>query len=690
MAMAAELQPPSAARKAHTHVAHGDQREDPYYWLNDRNNPDVLDYLEAENEYARNWLSRLEPLQETIVDEMYSRIVETDTSVPLKYGPFEYFTKDRQQDDYQTHWRRRAKRPETDELLIDENALAKGHKYFDLENFAISPNHDLLGYAIDVKGDEVYTIEVLDLKTRQLRADRIDNASGNFAWSQDSTCIYYTTLNSVHRPHRVYRHCLGNDPAHDELLLEESDDAYYVSVSTSDSERFIQIELNSKITSEVYLLDAFDNAAKLQLVLARTTNVRYEVQDRNNDLYILTNDDAVNFRLVKTRLDAPQRAHWVDVIAAHEQVTLTGFSVFANFIVVEQRQSGLPTVRILADDVNDGYLVEKPPKIQELRLSTNLEFNTDTCRLSGNALDMPYSIYDLDMQTGKTTHLKTQPVGGPFNPDDYATEKHLAKSHDGTEIPLYLVYNRHAVQRRPAPLLLYGYGSYGLNSSLYFSSKRLSLLDRGIIFAITQIRGGSEMGRNWYLDGKLDNKKNTFFDFHACADHLIDHGITTAEQLAIMGGSAGGLVVGNFLNSPSQNCKAALALVPFVDLVTTILDDSLPLSVVERDEWGDPNEAQMYAYMKSYSPYDNVKPRKCPALFITAGLNDPRVGFWEPAKWAAKIRHCKTDSNPLLLVTEMDSGHSGASGRLDALRDTAREYAFVIDQILTDNRSQPK
>ncbi len=685
-----KLQPPLAPRHPHTHVTHGDSREDPYFWLNDRNSSAVIDYLEAENEYAKVSLKHTETLREMLVDEMYSRIVKEDTSVPVKLDHYEYFYKDRQQDDYRSHWRRRIDDPATEELIIDENALAAGQKFFRLGSLEVSPDHELLAYATDCKGDEIYTIEVLKLKNRKMLPDRLTNASGDAVWNRSGSLIYYTTFNEVHRPFRVYRHRLGDSQDDDELVFEEPDNEFYVSISESDSKRYIQIEVNSAITSEVYLLDADDDQAQPKLIFKRRANIEYEVEDRGDDLYVLTNDDAVNFRLVKTALAHPDRNRWVDVIPHREQVTLTGFQIFSDFLVVEERRDGLPTVRVLADDASQGYTVTNPDKIQELRQHANWEFDSRTCRLSGNALDMPYSVYELDLSTGATRHLKTQPVGGDFDPSDYATEKHLALSHDGTEIPIYLVYRKDAVSERPAPLLLNGYGSYGINSSLFFSAKRLSLLDRGIIVAITQIRGGSEMGRKWYLDGKLKNKKNTFRDFNACASYLIDAGITSPDQLAIVGGSAGGLVVGNFINSDSHRCKAAIAMVPFVDLVTTILDDSLPLSEVERDEWGNPNDAEMYDYMKSYSPYDNTREKDYPALMITAGLNDPRVGFWEPAKWAARIRRCKTDSNPLLLITEMDSGHSGASGRRDSLRETAREYAFIIDQLRADDETHQR
>ncbi len=680
--------PPIAPALPHTHTIHSDQRIDPYFWLKDRNDPAVKAYLDAENAYAESWLKHTEPLRKNLVKEMYSRIVETDTSVPVKRGPFEYYFKDEQQSDYLSHHRRKIGDPESEELVIDENVLAKGRKYFDLGNLEVSPDHQLAAFATDFRGDEIYTIEVLRLKNRKLLPDKLNNTSGNFVWTQSNSALIYTTLNEVHRPHRVYRHRLGESQESDELIFEELDDAYYVSVSESDSERFIQINLKSAITSEVYLLDAKDDQCHPRLVFERTHDVLYRVQDRGDALYVLTNDNAVNFRLIRTKLDRLDRSDWIDVIPHQDQVTLTGFKVFSEFIVVEERRNGLPTIRVLQDDTSEGYTVQNPEKIQELRLHRNWEFDTTICRVGGNSLDLPYSVYDLEMTTGVTTHLKTQPIGGDFDPKDYSTEKHLAISHDGTEIPIYLVYSKKALNGQPAPLLLNGYGAYGINSSLYFSSKRLSLLNRGIIFAITQIRGGSEMGRGWYLDGKLDRKKNTFHDFNACANYLINEGITSQDQLAIIGGSAGGLVVGNFLNSDSVRCKAALAMVPFVDIVTTILDDTLPLSVVERDEWGDPNDPEYYDYMKSYSPYDNTQRKDYPALYITAGLNDPRVGYWEPAKWAAKIRQCKTDNNPLLLITEMDSGHSGASGRLDSLHETARDYAFIITQLLSESDSQ--
>ncbi len=691
-----QLQPPVAPQHPHQHVAHGDYREDPYFWLNDPKNPEVMDYLRAENEYAAAAMQHLDPLIDALRNEMYDRIIAFDTSVPIKYGRYEYFTKDQQQDNYESHWRRIIGMPTSEELLIDENALAAGQKYFELADFVVSPNQEMLGYAIDSTGDEIYTISMLRISDRQV-LDQLTNTSSDFVWDRRSSSIYYTTLNAAHRPHRVYRHHLGTKQQDDELIFEEADEAFYVSISVSDSERFIQIELNSQITSEVHLLDGDQVHPQPRLVFARRQGVIYEVQDRGENLYVLTNDEAVNFRLTRTSLPQPDPTLQTDVIAHNTNVTLTDFQVFSQFIVIEERRDGLPAIRVLADDDKESYVVQNPAHIQELELHENWEFATKTCRLAGNSLTMPFSVYDLDLSTGKTTHLKTKPVGGNYDPTHYGTEKHLVTSHDGTQVPMYLVFNKQAVKTQPAPLLLCGYGAYGINSSLYFNYRRLSLLDRGIIVAVTQLRGGSEMGRNWYLDGKLENKKNTFHDFHACANHLLDAGITSAEQLAIIGGSAGGLVVGNFLNAESLRCRAAVALVPFVDVITTILNDSLPLSIIERDEWGDPNDAEMYDYIKSYSPYDNTFAKNYPALLITGGLNDPRVGYWEPAKWAAKIRQCKTDRNVLYLITEMDAGHAGSSGRSGELRETARNYAFIIDQLqvnhvphLTDTQSDAR
>ena len=679
--MKSNLIPPKASRIAHQHVLHNDVRSDPYYWLRDRDNPDVTAYLEAENEYAKAVLAHTKPLQEQLIKEMYSRIVKEDTSAPVRYGPYEYYTRTCQHDDYPEHWRRHVDNHDITELVVDENDLASGCKYFHLGEYLPSPDHNWVGYATDTSGREIYTIEVKHIADRRVLPTKLTNCSGNFVWSQDSRYIFYTTLNEAHRPYRLYRHRLTDDSANDVLIYEESDEAFYMEIGKSDSKKFIQVTLASEITSEVWLLEADGNDINPKRIFERKNDVLYQVQDHENDLYVLTNLDAVNFRLMKTTVANPDISDWQTVIAHCEDATLTALRIFTDFIAVGCRSDGLPKVRVLGHTDNCNYVVENPPEIQELRLSKQWEFDTSVCRVSGTALNMPYSVYDLNMTNGELSHIKTNPVGGQFDPQDYSTERHFATSSDGTQVPVYLVYHKNTDRTKPAPLLLYGYGAYGISQSLHFSSKRLSLLDRGIVVALTQIRGGSELGRKWYLDGKLKNKKNTFEDFNACADFLIENGVTSSDQLAIEGGSAGGLVVGNFINSSNHQCKAALAIVPFVDSLTTILDETLPLSIVERDEWGNPESLEIYRYMKSYAPYDNTRPGEYPALYVTAGFNDPRVGYWEPAKWVAKIRHCKTNDNIVALVTQMQAGHGGASGRKETIKTIAREFAFVIDNI---------
>ncbi len=685
--MTKSIQPPVAARKPELLETHGDSREDPYYWLGEKDNPDVIEYLEAENRYADHILSESEVLQETLYQEMKGRIVESDESAPVRYGPYEYYYRESRENNYVTHFRRSPGLSESEELLLDENALAEGHRYFRLRTMEMRPEHQVVGYATDTTGNEQYTIEFLRLADRQPLPDILENTSGDLEWDNSGEYVYYTTLNDAHRPYRLYRHRIGTGTDDDQLLLEEPDEAFYMGLSKTSSTAYVLIELHSAVTTEVHLLDANDPNANPQLVFARSQDIEYSVEHRGDALYILTNEDAVNFRLMKTPVNNPDKSSWETIVAHRDNATLTGFEVFEDFIVVAERRAGLPEVFYLKDDSTEMRPIQKPEKIQELHIGFNREFTSSQCRLNGNSLDMPLTQFDCELKTGECTTVKVKPVGGEFDASDYATEHHQVRSHDGVEIPLYLVYRKDCGNNRPAPLLLYGYGAYGISYPLYFSSARLSLLDRGIVFAVAHVRGGGEMGEQWHHTGKLAHKTNTFTDFATCAQYLIDHGITSPEQLAISGGSAGGLVVGHFLNNHPGSCKAAVAHVPFVDILTTILDDSLPLSIIEREEWGDPNAEEMYDYIKSYSPYDNVREGDYPALFITAGLNDPRVGYWEPAKWAAKIRTCKTDRNPLLLKTEMHSGHGGKSGRHDALRETAEEFAFVITQLLTETQS---
>ena len=678
--MPSTFKPPVAPKFPHVHLKHGDQRPDDYYWLKDRDDPKVLEYLNKENQYAENSLAYLADLQEAIYLEMQSRIVDTETTAPIKDGQFEYFSRVHKGQNYYAHYRRKPRCPKSEELLIDENTLAENQDYFRLYSLDTCPLDKTLAYAVDLTGNNRCKIQFLDIQNRTCLKDEIGNTSGNFVWSNCAQFIYYATLNETNRPSRIFLHRLGDDPKKDQLLLEELDESFYLYISKSTSKQYIFLTLENQISTEVYLLDARKNDGSLRRVFKRMPNIRYYVQNREDELYVLTNEEAVNFRLMKTSASAPDKANWETVVAHSEDVTLTRFQVFRDYIAISERFEGLPGIRIIQRDGSE-FKVRKPDNIQELHVSANYEYDTHVCRIHGNSLSTPRSWFDLNAENGEVELIKVKAVGGDYDASQYTTERHQVLSRDGIEVPLYLVCKKNAVSNRPAPLLLYAYGSYGISYPLHFSTSRLSLLDRGVIFAIAHIRGGGELGENWYQNGKLKKKKNTFSDFNACADYLLDHQFTTSEQFAIMGGSAGGLPIGNYLNSHPGGCKAALALVPFVDILTTILDDDLPLSILERDEWGNPNEQVMYDYIKSYSPYDNVREQQYPALFITAGFHDPQVGYWEPAKWAAKIRARKTDSNLLILKTELKSGHRGKSGRYDAMKETALEYAFVLDQI---------
>ena len=682
--MPTELQPPVASKFPHIHQKHGNRRRDDYFWLRNRSDPKAVEYVSEENRYAEKALAHLTDLQEEIYSEMQDRIVDSDMTAPIKDGQFEYFSRVRKGQNYYAHYRRIPGDPKSDELLIDENALADDQDYFRLKSLDVCPADRILAYSVDLTGGSRFKIHFLELQNRRCLRDEIDNTSGKFVWSNCAQFIYYATLNESNRPSRVYVHRLGDDPKDDRLLFEESDESFYISISKSTSERYVIFTLENKISTEVHLLDARKNDGILKRVFERTPQVRYYVQDREDELYVLTNEEAVNFRLMKTSASAPDKTGWETVIAHSEEVTLNYFQVFRDFIAVSERFEGLPSIRIIQRDGSE-YKVRKPDDIQELHISVNYEYDAHLCRIYGNSLNTPRSWFDLNAKNGETELIKVKAVGGDYDPAQYATEHHQVASRDGVKVPLYLIYNKKAVLHQPAPLLLYVYGAYGISYPLYFSSSRISLLDRGIIFAIAHVRGGGELGERWYQDGKLMKKKNTFSDFDACADYLLNRQMTTPDQFAVMGGSAGGLPIGHYLNSRSGSCRAALAIVPFVDILTTILDDELPLSILERDEWGDPNEKAAYDYIKAYSPYDNVREQSYPALYITAGFHDPNVGYWEPAKWAAKIRSRKTDSNLLILKTEMKSGHSGKSGRYDAMKETALEYAFVVDQITGRN-----
>lgn len=675
-----KLSPPIAAKHPYVHALHGDQRVDPYFWMRDRQDPAVMEYLEAENTYTQTMMQQTESLQAGLYHEMLARVQETDLSVPYRKGEYYYYVRTEAGKAYPIHCRKQGSLDAAEEVLLDQNQLASGQEYFALGVFKVSPNHQLLAYSTDTTGSERYTLFFLDLTTGQLYPESIADTDYSFAWGQDSQTIFYTQVDQAHRPFQLLRHRLGTTVAADVLLYQESDEAYYMSVYTTRSQAYILLDLSSKVTSEIHVLDANQPMGEFQVVQVRSSGVEYSVEHHNDAFYIMTNENAINFKLMRTSVQTPTKEHWQTIIPHREDVLLSDVSAFANHLVIYERAAGLPQIRVRQLSTNAEHYITFPEPTYEVYEDTNPEFETQTLRFGYTSLITPYSIFDYHLDTQVRELKKETPVLGGYDRTQYISERLQAVAPDGTFIPLSLVYKQGIEKTAANPLLLVGYGSYGYSYPDSFSSNRLSLLDRGVVYAIAHVRGGAEMGRKWYEDGKFLHKQNTFTDFIACAEHLIQAGWTSPQHLAISGGSAGGLLMGAVINLRPDLFKAAVAQVPFVDVVTTILDTSLPLSAMEWEEWGNPNDKAFYDYIKAYSPYDNVAAQPYPALLITAGFNDPRVSYWEPAKWAAKLRDLKTDHNLLLLKTHLGAGHAGASGRYEKLKEVAFEFAFLLGQ----------
>ncbi|MBT9313962.1 S9 family peptidase [Leptothoe spongobia] len=677
---------PIAKKQPKTLEKHGDIRIDDYYWLRDRNSPLTLDYLKAENDYAAAQTAHTQDFQKALYDEMLGRIQETDLSVPTKDGDYFYYSRTEEGKAYRILCRKQGSLDATEEILLDENELAKGHDFFALGDYETSLNHQLIAYATDTNGSERCNLVFKDLTTGKLFPEEIEDMS-EVIWANDNRTVFYTRLDDAHRPYQVWKHRLGEDPGNDQLIYEETDEAFYVSLGGTRSEAYVLISINSKITSEIHILDANHPDGDFQIVAPRQHGVEYSIShhpgnDKDSDrFYIVTNEDAINSKLMVTPVNALGKENWKTVIPHRSDVQLKGISVFIDHLVIYERQGGLPTIRIQKLSTGQETNLDFPEPTYSVWAGAMPEFDNKILRFSYTSLITPSSVFDHDMDTHERELKKEMPVVGGYDRNQYQSEWLMATAPDGTQVPISLVYKKGLKRNGTNPLLLYAYGSYGYPSAASFSSIRLSLLDRGMVYGIAHIRGGGEMGRPWYEDGKFLYKKNTFTDFIACAEYLIEHQWTHADKLAIYGGSAGGLLMGAVLNMRPELFKVAIAAVPFVDVVTTILDPSLPLSVMEWDEWGNPNEKAFYDYMKSYSPYDNVTAQDYPDLLITGGLNDPRVSYWEPAKWTAKLRALKTDQNRLLLKTNMDAGHGGASGRYGWLEETAFEYTFMLDSL---------
>ena len=676
--------PPVAKTDPKVDTVHGETRLDNYFWLREKSNPEVIEYLEAENRYTDAMMQHTDDFQEQLYQELLGRIKETDLSVPEKIGDYYYYSRTEEGKQYPIYCRKKGSLEAEEEILLDQNALAEGNEYLEIGVYKISPNHQLLAYSTDTTGGESYTLYVKDLNTGQLLADQIPNTYYSVEWANDNQTLFYTTLDPAKRPYKLHRHQLGGDPAADVLIYHETDESFFLDVSKTRSQAYLLMELENINTSEVHYLDADQSTGDFRVISPRQSELEYSVEHHGDQFLIVTNAEAMNFKLMRASVNNPSRENWEEIIPHREKVKLDGVSAFQNHLVISEREDGLQKIRVRNLTTDEEHAVDFPEPVYTVRQSRNPEFNTNTLRFNYASLITPMSVFDYEMDA-RTRELKKQDeVLGGYDPSLYESDRIFAKAADGTSIPISLVYKKGLVKDGGSPLLLYGYGSYGINSDPYFSSNRLSLLDRGFRYAIAHIRGGEEMGRTWYENGKLLQKRNTFTDFIACAEHLIAEKYTASNKIVIQGGSAGGLLMGTVTNMRPELFEIVIAKVPFVDVVNTMLDASIPLTVIEYDEWGNPNEKEFYDYIKSYSPYDNIEAKAYPHILVTAGLNDPRVHYWEPAKWTAKLRALKTGENRLLLKTEMGAGHGGPSGRYDYLKEIAFEYAFIFDLLGID------
>ena len=677
------MKPPVAKRVAHVDERHGERVEDPYHWLRDdsRKAPEVLDYLRAENAYTEAVLEPTEPLQKRLFDEMVARIQETDSSVPERDGEHFYYRRTEQGRQYRIYCRKTDSLDADEELLLDANVLAEGHEYFQLGVFKPSPDHELLAYSVDTDGGERYTIFIKNLRTGELLSDRIPDTYYSLEWANDNRTIFYNKVDAAHRPYQLCRHVLGTDPDEDVVVYEETDESFFLSLNKTKSQRYLMLSLGSNNTTEAHFLDADEPTGPFRLIQPRQHKMEYYVGHWRDRFYIMTNDQAINFKLVEAPVADPSKQQWKDVIPHRPEVKLEDVQIFADHMAVLERESGLHGVRVVELPGWRQHEIEFPEPVYTVHLAANPQFATTQLRFIYESLVTPASVFDYDMNERSRELKKEEPVLGGYDKADYRTERLFARAPDGTRVPISLVCRRGVEREGKNPLLLYAYGSYGASTDPTFASSRLSLVDRGFVFAIAHVRGGGDLGRPWYEDGKLLNKRNTFTDFIACAEHLIAEGYTSPRRLAIRGGSAGGLLMGAVVNMRPDLFRAVVAKVPFVDIMNTMLDPTIPLTVIEWEEWGDPRRREYYDYMRSYSPYDNVAARDYPDMLVTSGLNDPRVAYWEPAKWVARLRATKTGDSLLLLKTNLDAGHAGPSGRYDSLKELALDYAFILDRL---------
>lgn len=675
------MEVPKAKKTEKILEMHGDRRVDPYFWMNERENPEVTEYLLAENAYTDFVMKDTQMLQEELFEEMKARYKKDDESIPYFFNEYWYMVRYEKGKEYPIFCRKHLSLQSAEEIMFDVNVLAEGHPFFDMGSASVSPDNQLAAFSTDTVGRRIYTIQIKNLKTEEILADKIENTTGKAVWANDNQHVFYTRKDENLRAFQVLRHRLGSDCTDDVVVYHETDDAFDVNVFKTKSLQYIFITSSSTISDEHRYIPSDDVFADWKILQPRVEDLEYSVEHYEDEFYIITNaDDATNFKLVKTPVSNPGMENWKDIVPHRKDVLLEGFEIFSHYLVLEERKEGLLQLKIMDQQNSDSHYLTFSDPTYTAYIGLNLEFNTQKLCYGYTSMTQPTASYEYDMKERTTKVLKQQEVlGGKFKPENYISERIWAPSRDGkNRIPISLVYHKDTKKNPENPLLLYGYGSYGHTVDASFSNVRLSLLDRGFVYAIAHVRGGEYLGREWYEDGKMLSKKNTFFDFIDAAKYLIAAQYTSEKHLYAMGGSAGGLLMGAIINYEPNLFHGVVAQVPFVDVVTTMLDESIPLTTGEYDEWGNPNSRKYYDYIKSYSPYDNVEVKDYPHLLITTGLHDSQVQYWEPAKWTAKLRELKTDDNILIFKTDMSSGHGGASGRFESLKEDALEYAFLL------------
>ncbi|MFT3895235.1 MAG: S9 family peptidase [Anaerolineales bacterium] len=680
---------PIASKRPYEMTQHGQTRIDNYYWMRNREDPEVLKHLRAESDYLEEMMQHTKTLQEQLFAEMKGRIQETDSSVPEKRGGYLYYERTEAGKQYPIFCRRKDAVKSPEEILLDQNVLAEGKSFCSVGAVSVSPDSTKLAYSVDVGGREVYTLYIRDLQSGSLYPECIENIlgsayeRGSVEWSNDSETVFYVTLDDAQRPYKLFRHKIGTDPTQDVMILHETDETFFLFVGKTRDDIYITTYHLSTNTREMRYLSADEYQGELCILQPRIKNLEYMAAHHKGKFFIVNNANAKNFKLSVAPVETPGIEHWKDILPHRADVLVEHIETFENYIVVAERKGGLIQLRVSAPDgISDLKYVQFPEPTYSIYPDGNTEFNTSVLRFKYSSLITPFSVVDYHMDTGEWELKKEDMIPSGYDKSQYVCERIHATAPDGTLVPISIAYRKNLKRDGNNPALMYGYGSYGATIDAYFTSTRFSLLDRGFVFAIGHIRGGSDLGREWYESGKMLNKKNTFTDFIACAEHLIKEGYTSKEKLAIQGASAGGLLVGACVTMRPDLFKAVLCKVPFVDVVTTMSDPTIPLTTLEYDQWGNPADKEYFEYMLTYSPYDNIHATNYPHMLISTGLNDPRVAYWEPAKFTAKLREMKTDDNLIMLYTNYDSGHAGASGRYDFLKEVAQDYAFLIDKLI--------